>query len=481
MASRTIESISKCAVPAIFFTLMLASNCAAAEKLAVIDHAPALKLGFSDVFDKKFYEKKSFGLVVLGTTVVVGGAVSYATAGAGAPTALTGVSTVASWVGGGGAGSYMAGLSTIGSVFGGNAMLGAAMLNGISMATIGGGAGFSTLTATQKALAITSVSASMLDGVAVVAGPETKTLNYQVALSIPRGIGSKDLRKQAEKLRKLGKDERELGEKIDELYEDQRKAQKEGMSLNKEKAKEKLNKAEAKLRETKNERAQLEKLVASRASDAIKKNEPPEDIVLLSVLAKNLGKSDVFEKLMAKMVTDNAKDAGYVYYLQAVAQIQRRKIDSAKDLLEKSSMHDPYAIEPSILRVNILGHQGFNANKNEVLDIVARAEKNFDSEKYVTPFSMVSLYYRVGTLALINKDYGLAETQFKNALDARSVWEKYGLNKKFESMLQTGLANAFFGQGRSDEAQAIIDKILKKAKDGRAREVICAQYMGRCV
>ncbi len=181
------------------------------------------------------------------------------------------------------------------------------------------------------------------------------------------------------------------------------------------------------------------------------------------------------------MATDNAKDAGYLYYLKAVAKIEKNQIDEAKQLLEKSSIHNPYAIEPPILRVNVLGSRGFEANKGEILDIVSRAEKMFDAEKYSTPFSLVSLYYRVGTLALHNKDYSLAETQFSKALDNRSLLEKYGPKDAFDGMIRTGLANALYGQGRKDEAMDIVDKLLKKAKDGQAREVVCAQFMGRCV
>ena len=465
----------------IMATVLFASNGIASEKPTAIDHGYPEKIGFSDVFDKKFYEKKSFGIAILGATVVGAGAVSYFTAGAGAPTAATGVSTVASWVGGGGAGSYMAGLSTIGSAFGGNAMVGAAILNGVSIATIGGGSTFTTLSAAQKAMAMASVSATMLDGVAIMNGVGTSALNYQIALPTPKNLGSKELRQRADELRDLGKEERKLGEKMDELVADRLKAKEAGQSPEKGASAKKVADAESKLRDTRGKRAQLEKEIVNRARSAIKGSGGVEDRVLLSVLAKNLGRSDLFAELIGKVATDNAKDAGYLYYLKAVAKIEKNQIDEAKQLLEKSSIHNPYAIEPPILRVNVLGSRGFEANKGEILDIVSRAEKMFDAEKYSTPFSLVSLYYRVGTLALHNKDYSLAETQFSKALDNRSLLEKYGPKDAFDGMIRTGLANALYGQGRKDEAMDIVDKLLKKAKDGQAREVVCAQFMGRCV
>jgi len=461
--------------------VLFATNSIATESQADRSNAQALKMGFSEVFDKKFYEKKYFGIAVLGATVVTAGAVSYFTAGAGAPTAATGVSTVASWVGGGGAGSYMAGLSTIGSAFGGNAMLGAGILNGVSIATIGGGSTFTSLSAAHKAMAMASVSATMLDGVAIMNGTETSALNYRIALPTPKNLGSKELRQRADELRNLGKEERKLGEKMDEFVADRLKAKEAGKSPEKGASSKKLADAESKLRETREKRAQLEKEIVNRARSAIKGSGSAEDRVLLSVLSKNLGKSDLFAELIGKVSTENAKDAGYVYYLKAVAKIEKNQIDDAKQLLEKSSIHNPYAIEPPILRVNIAGSRGFDANKGEILDIVSRAEKMFDTEKYSTPFSLVSLYYRVGTLALRNKDFSLAEAQFRKALENRSLWEKFGPKDDFDGMIKTGLANALYGQERKDEAMNIVDKLLKKAKDGRARDVVCAQFMGRCV
>ena len=315
---------------AVFF----ASNGLAAEKPVTSDRRAPMEMGFSDVFDKKFYEKKSFGVAVLGATIVAAGAFSYFTAGAGAPTAATGVSTVASWVGEGGAGSYMAGLSTIGSAFGGNAMLGAAILNGVSIATIGGGSTFASLSASQKALAMASVSATMLDGVAIMNGTGTSALTYRIALPTPKNLGSKELRVQADELRNLGKEERKLGEKMDELVADRLKAKEAGKTPEKGASSKKLADAESKLSETREKRTQLEKKIVNRAQNAIKGSSSAEDRILLAVLAKNLGKSDLFAELVGKVSTDNAKDAGYVYYLKSVAKIEKNQIDDAKQLLK---------------------------------------------------------------------------------------------------------------------------------------------------
>jgi hypothetical protein len=124
---------------------------------------------------------------------MAGGAMAYLL-GAGARVAATGVSTVASWVAGGGSGSYMAGLSTIGGYFGGNAILGASILNGISLGTVGAGTSYASLSLLGKVSIFTAISASSLDGVFYFSNPETNKLEYKIKVSVPKELGSKNTR-----------------------------------------------------------------------------------------------------------------------------------------------------------------------------------------------------------------------------------------------------------------------------------------------
>src|SRR5574343_22698 len=144
-----------------------------------------LDLGFEAAFERPFYKKRYFGLVITGASIVAAGTFTYFTAGAGAPAAATGVSTVASWVAGGGAGSYMAGLSTVGGWFGGNAMVGHAILNGLSLGTVGGMSSWGGLSAGQKALVLGTTAATAMDGVAIIANPTTQQLEWRVILPLP--------------------------------------------------------------------------------------------------------------------------------------------------------------------------------------------------------------------------------------------------------------------------------------------------------
>ena len=54
------------------------------------------ELTFSEIYPKPIWKKSYFSWIIMGVTIVIAGVVSYFTAGAGAPEAATGVSTVAS-------------------------------------------------------------------------------------------------------------------------------------------------------------------------------------------------------------------------------------------------------------------------------------------------------------------------------------------------------------------------------------------------
>jgi len=239
-------------------------------------------LSFQSVFPKPIYRKSYFGLVLTGATIATAGAFTYFTAGAGAPVAAAGVSSVASWVAGGGAGSYMAGLSTIGGWFGGNAMLGSAILNGISIGVTGGGAAFATLPAAAQVGVMASVTASALDGVALVQDPKTKNLSYQIRLTVPKELGSKEVRLLTKRLY-------EVEAKL--LEADASKNEKTYLDLVKQK--------NALLREA-----------VARGDAALKKGSSNEDLLVLGIVSKKAGRYDLSEKLVNKIPADKMEDTG---------------------------------------------------------------------------------------------------------------------------------------------------------------------------
>lgn len=407
-------------------------------------------LSFKSVFPKPLYKKSYFGAVLTGATIIGAGAVTYFTAGAGAPAAATGVSSVASWVAGGGAGSYMAGLSTVGGWFGGNAMLGSAILNGISIGVTGGGAAFATLPAIGKAGVMASVTATALDGIALVQKPDTKNLSYRIRLTVPHKLGSKPVR--------------QLSKQLDEVETEILEAAKD----NQQKA----------FKELTGKKDRLNKKAIALARAALKNRKSNEDRMVLGIIAKNAGRSDLFEKLVNKIPSDKMEDAGYIDYLKAVAHIERGDTDEATKLLQRSWRLNPYAVEQPLLLISILGRNGFESREKEIRTIVEKANNDFDSDKYEASYSLVSLNYRLGTMYFSHKKYGLAQRSYEKAYDELSLAQKHLGSKSMKQTIRLGIANALYAQDRMDEAQELIGDVLADAETDAERTILKSQYVG---
>ena len=407
-------------------------------------------LSFEDAFPKPFYKTSYFGPMLTGATIVLAGGFTYFTAGAGAPVAATGVSSVAAWLGGGGAGSYMAGLSTLGGWFGGNAVLGSAILNGISIGVTGGGAAFATLPAIAKVGVMASVAATALDGVAVFQKPETKNLSYRIRVAVPNEMGSKDIRTLTKKLNAVEVELiKELAEKSDKAY----------------------------IRHLK-ERASLLKEGVKIGRATLKNGGSNEDRMALAILSKNAGYPELFKKLVDSIPTGKMKDSGYVDYLKAVDLIERGNTEKSISLLRKSWRLNPYALEQPLLLLNILGHQNFVAKEEEIRAIVAQARRDFNSNKYESSFSLVSLNFRLASMYLSDKRFPLAQQYFQDALDELSFIQKHLGNQSMKHMIQLGIANALFGQDKVTEANQKLETILKEVKNETEKSFIESQYAG---
>lgn len=405
-------------------------------------------LSFKKIFPKPIYKKTYFGAAIMGVTIVGAGAFTYFTAGAGAPAAATGTSTVATWVAGGGAGSYMAGLSTIGSWFGGNAILGASILNGISIGVIGGGTSFAALPAIGKVAVMTSVTASSLDGVALISNPDTKNLSYQVRLLLPTRVGS---------------------ETIKTLVEDINEIDKEMMEADRENDATKYKSL-----------AKRKEVIVNRGVILVKKSltstsTSNEDLIVLAVFAKNVGDYTSFNKLINKVRLNKVKDIAYINYLRGVSLIENGNNKVAEKTLLKSYSQNPYAIEAPLLLVNLLG-QKFKLNEERILGITKKIEQDFSSNKYESGYSLVSLYYRVGTLYLINKRYDMARHYYEMAIQEMSWTQKYIGNKQMLNLVKLGVANSMFGKGEEFKSRELFNEIIKSCDNENQKKFFRSQY-----
>jgi tetratricopeptide (TPR) repeat protein len=452
-------------VLAILVGLSLAMGSSHAQTLDKKD----LDLSFDAAFPRAFYEKKYFGLAVTGASIVAAGALTYVTIGGGAPVAAMGVSTVASWVGGGGAGSYMAGLSTIGGWFGGNAIVGASILNGISLGTVGGPASWAALTAAQKAAVMSNVSAMALDGVNMFSSTSKKTLVPRVSLPVPRALADKRLKSLLDS----------QTENRDVLLDLSRELQELPVVSSDPKPSAQRLEIERKLKAAVTEGGELDKQILNEVRRVEKNGDSHRNLLVLAVLAHNLGENRHFESLLQRINPASLKGASYHSYLRAVAAAEKGDFRQAIALSEEARVKAPWAIEPPILLVNLLGAGGFNANRARIQKIQSETANTFDDDKYMSPLNLVSLHYRAGTLALAAKRFDDALSSFDQALSGLTTIDKYVRSTDTRNLLEIAKANALIGQGKVKEAQELASAALKRASKTE-QGLLCLQYVHGC-
>lgn len=428
-------------------------------------------LGFETAFYRPFYKTSSFGLVVTGTAIVAAGTFTYFTAGAGAPAAATGVSTVASWVAGGGAGSYMAGLSTIGGWFGGNAMLGSAILNGISLGTAGGMGSWGALSAGQKALALGATAATAMDGIAIISRPETQQLEWRVVLPVPRDLADDRTRTLLDALSEANKEVTASASEMEVAKAEQVQSSPKS---------EELLDAERTLAAAKARHKAATNQVNDELARVLKLGDSNRTTVLMAVIAQNSGRSADFRTLVGRIKLAPLERRSYLDYLRAIAALQAGKITEAERLLHQSWKAANFAIEPPILLAGVVGSRGFASQESKIDEIASYAERNFEPSAYMTPASLVSLHYRIGTMALGANRCERALAAFKQAQAELPTIEKYWSGKDIRNLLEIGEANAIHCQGNKPDAHEIFKKVWERTSGKDARELLCMQYSGGC-
>ena len=381
---------------------------------------------------------------------------------------------MASWVAGGGAGSYMAGLSTIGGWFGGNAILGAAILNGISLGTVGGVGAWSTLSAGQKVLALSATAATAMDGVAIIAKPGTEELEWRVMLPVPRGLADKRIGQLEDGLSETNENLAELRSEVD-AAKNESSTQAPGGATPK-----KLNEAQQALAAAEGRHKEISRQVDAEVARALKSGDTNGNTLVLAVLSHNSGRSADFRTLLGRIEPEPLERQPYVDYLRAIAALQTGKIAEAERLLYESLKMADFAIEPAILLASVLGSRGFAAQEVKIDEVASYADKNFDADEYMPVASLASLHYRIGTMALGAKRCDRALDGFKKAQSALSTTEKYWTGKHIRNLLDVGEANALYCQNKTVNAYALFKEVLDRAASKDARDLLCIQFSGGC-
>ncbi|GEM_PF-1805281 len=447
------------------------------------------EITFNKLFHKSFYQKSYFTPAVMGTSIVAAGAFTFFTAGAGAPAAAAGVGSVATAIGGGTAGAYMAGLSTIGGLFGGNAILGAAILNGISIGTIGGVAGATGAAVKLSFAAKTATLASIgFTGVAFLPENENGSGKYIFDLRIPhKEIGSGTLRKLIQNVEETQENLNDAltdgnGTKTDILME-QRQSY--------------YNQANKMLKlELQKPTIYTPNMTIEDLDKLIHKSylfQSPEDLIVLSVIAYRSGEFNLFQKGIQAAKKNiilfkdeaNIKDS-YLSYLEGVAELSKEEpdIDYAKQKFTQSWQEEPYALEPAVALITTLGN-GIKEDRvklAEVAQITKQAIDQFDSDKYVPRVTEVGTYFNTATIYLRANDYSSALKYYQLANNSIGFIARHSPGEASTDMvnnIRIMEAICLFELKKGAKAAEIFNDIMADYKDSPEKaEQFKAIYQG---
>ena len=379
------------------------------------------EITFSEVYPVPFYEKDWFVPAAILATIVVTAAVLFFTAGAGAPAAAPGVSTIASWIGGGGAGSYMAGLSAVGSWFGGNAILGAAILNSISLTFLWGAGGVGKTGLTMGA-AVAELSDLILTGIQLKTALDEKenpTNGMLFEIAVPYELGSKTVKEH------ILKPLEDILDEISELQEDLISIHQEICEAVSEKDDEKLKELKQEIKEKERELKLLtdKKIkILNLANNFLKKNINSlslKDLLVLGIIANNTGNIDLFRKSLSylnKYASTHSGKFSFLEYLNGILFLEEGNFEKAKTHLYKSLKQEPYVVETGIALITALS-ANYSENRNEILKVIETIEANYDDDNYKGK-NLGILYYHAGTIAMANRDYELSLKYFQKAYDS---------------------------------------------------------------
>ena len=410
------------------------------------------EISFQSLFPKALYKKSYFSWLILATSIGIGATVTYVTAGAGAPVAATGVSTVASWIVGGGAGSYMGGLSAVGSVVGGNAIIGAAILNGLSFGIIGGTTGgFATLSTTAKFCVIANVSATLLDGVATLDKHDAGMLHYTAKLKVPKGLGGKSVRQL-----------------VEEIYE------------NEERKADAANHHDTKAMERYADLGQaLLKSSTGMLKDGLEKESlSQEDLLVLGIINYSGGSVELFQKAIEKLtlLKPSLDKMSYIDYLSSISLLLDVRESDALASLDRCLEEEPYAVEAAILKLNILAND-LGRNEQSLLDTLSKLERSINSNRYSSEYSLLAPYFRVASVYYRNGNYDKAKVFFEKAGEQIGILEGFLGGAKVKTQARLGAINCGYLLGETQKAEKDFTTLIKSMKPEEGKE-LKGQYVG---
>lgn len=312
-----------------------------------------------------------------------------------------------------------------------------------------------------------------MDGIFYFQNPETNQLDYRVRVKQPQGIGNKQTRNLIASLAEINDQLAENHLDLSEQEVDREAADKAFDFTKRDELSENIQivkKENQRLMRSKEELIS-EGLRLLKIKNNLEQDDNQEDLLVLAVLAWNELETDLFSKAINKIDTSKLKDVSFLNYLLALDSLANGNEEKAIDFLSKSIDEAPYAIEPKLLYLNILANKDFQKNKVLINAVVKNWEDDFDSDQYASDYSMVSLYYRLGTMFFINKDYQSSASYYEQAYDKLGILKKYfNSDEKLNRSIKIGLANALYMDGKHEEANEIFQEQLEGLDENQEQE-----------
>jgi hypothetical protein len=205
-----------------------------------------------------------------------------------------------------------------------------------------------------------------------------------------------------------------------------------------------------------------------------------EDLLVLSVIAADKNEYELFNKAISGIDRSKLDKLGFLYYLDGLNSLYHGNENKALVYLQNAMDEDKYALEPIALSINILGYNDFFQNETKIENLVKFAEDNFDSDDYATPLSMVSIYYRVGTLYFVNGRYVKARQYFEKGKDELGFLQKHFFGKELKHTIELSIANAIYKEGKVTTSYNLYKEILDDIDEENTEEInkIKEQYIG---
>lgn len=462
----------------------LALSPLSARDVPIVEHT-----GFSDIYATSFFAKSySIPIMVAGLAVAAGGAAAFTTmtAGTGAPAALVGVGTAASWVGGNVPGAYMIGLSTVGGFFGGNAIVGAAILNGAVaaiIATTGGSVVGATIAGT----------AYLVDGFNYLKQKETKELAYLTTLKLAPETGSDSTQDSVARIMTLESEVMSLANDIAQKEKDIAIAAKNLSALKAGVGERAINinklafDIQDMLLEQENRVAQLQSLKTSQVK-ALERildggTHRQGDILSLSLIAWNEHRYDLFQRSIATLTPADVTDTSFYHYLRALSAVAEGDLEQADRELSEAMLAGPYALEPVILRAIFLG-EDFESNEHRLNELAFFARNHFNNNEYKTSLKLPSLYFRLASIYFQNKHYAQAKEYFEIAHSELGILQRSNLigrvglgDQELSHLIRANIANADYMLGNIEDADALMADITRRM-DKQEKATIMGIYEG---